>query len=124
LGIKNWNYFWLGLLLLGIEIIIATFFHGTFVRHILGDFLVVILIYAGVRAFTLIQWQKVALGVLLFSYTVEFFQWINLLKKLGLQRSLTTDLVFGSSFDWRDIGAYTCGILVVILIEKLVLESK
>jgi len=119
LGIKNWNYLLLALIVFGIEIIIVLFFQGTFVRHVLGDFFVVILIYAFVRAITEIEWKKVAIGVLIFAYLVEISQWVNILEILELKRSLSTNLILGSSFDWRDMLAYSCGIGLIVLVEKL-----
>ncbi len=119
LGIKNWDYFFIALVVFVIEVVIVVFFQGTFVRHVIGDFFVVILIYAFFRSFTIFDWRMVALGVLIFSYLIEISQWLNILELLKLKRNLSTDLIVGSSFDWRDMVAYTCGIGLVAFVEKI-----
>ncbi len=115
--IKKRYYLLLASIVLTIEVIIAIFFKGSFVRQTFGDFLVVILLYLMVKSCFEVHWLKAALSVLCFAYFVEFLQWVNILEVLGLQRSLTTDLILGSFFDWKDILAYSMGILFVIVVE-------
>lgn len=122
--IKKRTYLLLFLGILGIEIIIATVFKGNFIRHTVGDFFIVILLYLMVRILTNIGWMKAALCVFLFSCFVEFLQWVNLLEVLGLQRNLTTDLTIGSTFDWKDIFAYSTGILFVVFLECLEINRR
>ncbi len=112
------QYFLLSCLLLGVELVIAIYFKGSFVRFVLGDYLVVILLYCIVRAFSAFGVQKVAFGVLLFAYFVECLQWINILQVLGLQENSLTDWTLGSTFDWADMLAYTLGIFTVLVVEK------
>ena len=119
LGIKKPKWLLAGIILFGIEIIIASYFHGNFIRNTLGDFLVVILIYSFIRAFTTIDWKRIALGVLLLSYAIELFQWIDILQLLHIKSNTTTAIVLGSSFDWGDIIAYTLGIITIVLFEKV-----
>lgn len=119
LGIKRPKWLLAGIILFGIEIIIASYFHGNFIRNTLGDFLVVILIYSFIRAFTNIDWKKIALGVLLLSYAIELFQWIDILQLLHIKSNTTTAIVLGSSFDWGDMLAYTLGILTIVVFEKI-----
>lgn len=118
-GIKNPNWLLSFLILLGIEIIIAQYFHGGFIRNTLGDFLVVILIYSFFRAITNINWKKIALGVLILAYAIELFQWIDILQLLGIKKNTTTAIVLGSSFDWGDMLAYTLGLISIAIFEKL-----
>jgi len=47
----NWYYFVLTILLLGLEILIALFAHGSIIRPYIGNLLVVILIYCFVKSF-------------------------------------------------------------------------
>lgn len=112
-------YFLFSCLFFLIEALIATLFSDSFVRPILGDYLIVILLYCLVRTFTNLTILKAAFGVLLFAYTVEVLQWIDLMHLLGLKKNLLTHLTLGSTFDWNDILAYTLGILTVLIIEKL-----
>lgn len=116
---KRKPYFLLTAFFFLIEVLIATYFKDSFVRPIFGDYLVVILLYCIVRSLTLFSVKKAALGVLIFAYSVEVLQWIDLLKLLGLKKTLFTHLTLGSTFDWNDILAYTLGIITVLIAEKL-----
>ena len=106
------------LLLFITEVLIALFVHDQFIRPYIGDFLVVILIYCFVKSFLNTPVIATAIGVLLFAYTVEFLQYFHIVEVLGLQHSRAARIIIGSSFEWRDILAYTMGILAVVLVEK------
>ena len=60
------------------------------------------------------------MGVLIFSYVVEFSQYFNLIKYVGLEKSTIANIVMGHSFEWADMIVYTLGILIVILVERIV----
>ncbi|MBC7827608.1 MAG: DUF2809 domain-containing protein, partial [Chitinophagaceae bacterium] len=62
---------------------------------------------------------KVAIGVLIFSYLIEFLQYLNLVGFLGLQKSRVANVVLGNYFEWIDIVAYTLGIIAVIAFERI-----
>jgi hypothetical protein len=62
--------------------------------------------------------------VLLFSFTVEFLQFANIVKKLGLGESKTARIIIGTSFSWLDLLSYTVGIFIVIVVEKHWLKKK
>ena len=102
---------------MSIEIFIAAFVTDGFIRSIFGDFLVVMLIYSFVKTF--IDWKpiNVALGVLLFAFSVEFLQYINVLEFLNLQNNHLANLILGNTFQSSDLAAYTLGIIVVLIIE-------
>ena len=70
------------------------------------------------KSFLKISVMKAAIFVLLFSYIIEFLQYINLIKFLGLQKSRLANIVLGNYFEWIDLIAYTVGIAIVLLIEK------
>ena len=106
------------LLLFITEVLIALFVHDQFIRPYIGDFLVVILIYCFVKSFLNTPVIATAIGVLLFAYTVELLQYFHIVEVLGLQHSRAARIIIGSSFEWRDILAYTMGILAVVLVEK------
>ena len=112
------KYFILTLLLLSIEIFIALFLHDRFIRPYVGDFLVVILIYCFIKSFIKISVLKACIVTLLFAYAVELLQYLNLVEHLGLQHSKLATTLFGFSFEWRDMLAYTLGILFVLILEK------
>jgi hypothetical protein len=65
----------------------------------------------------------VAVSVLLFSYVVEVSQYFHFIRHLGLQQSRLANLILGSGFEWKDLVAYTLGILLVIGIEKQRIEK-
>jgi len=112
------KYFSLAVLLFLVELYIAMFVRDNFVRPYAGDFLVVILIYCFVMTFFRIHYLKAAMLVLVFSFLVEFLQYIHIVKWLGLENDPVSRIVIGSSFSWEDILAYVLGIITVIIFEK------
>jgi hypothetical protein len=113
------NYFLMTLVLLLIEIIIGAFMHDRFIRPYAGDFLVVILLYTFVRAFFNLQVIPAALVVLLFSYFVEWTQYLKLADHLQLSHHSLSRVLLGDYFTWTDILCYTAGIITVIAIEGI-----
>ncbi|WP_346822215.1 DUF2809 domain-containing protein [Rapidithrix thailandica] len=101
------------------EVCIEMFVHDKIIRPYFGDFLVVILIYSFLRIFLKVPKVKLAISVLLFSYTVEGLQYSNLLHHLNLQDSYAANIIFGNTFEWLDMLAYTLGILLVIVLGKV-----
>jgi hypothetical protein len=113
------GYFIIAIALFVAEICIAKFFHDGFIRNNLGDFLVVILIYCTIRSFLKLSVLSTSVFVLLFSYGIEILQYFKIVEKLGLQNYKIARIVIGTSFGWSDMLAYTLGIGLVLLIEKL-----
>ena len=113
----NKNYFLFFLLLLGIEILIALFIHDSFIRPYVGDLLVVVLIYCFIKSFISTPVIKTAIAVLLFACIIEALQYFNIVQKLGLQDSNAARIIIGSSFEWKDMLAYTGGFLLVLVAE-------
>jgi Protein of unknown function (DUF2809) len=114
----NRNYFLMTTGLLIVEIIIALYVRDTIVRPYIGDLLVVVLIYCGIKSFFKWPVTKTAFGVLLFSYIVELFQYFKVIELLGVEHCQLARVIIGVSFAWLDIAAYTAGIIVVLLVEK------
>jgi Protein of unknown function (DUF2809) len=115
----NRCYFSLTILLFAIEIIIAVFVHDTIIRPYIGDFLVVILLYCFVRSFFNTPVFATAIGVLVFSFSVEATQYFHLVNLLGWQHSKLARVIMGNYFAWMDIVTYTAGIIVVLVAEKI-----
>lgn len=111
------TYFFLFLILLFIEISIAIWIKDDFVRPYLGDFLVVILLYCFLMAISRISVLKALFSVLVFSFAVEFFQLINIVKVLQYQPPEIVMIVLGSSFSVWDLLAYTLGLILTGIIE-------
>jgi len=115
----NKKYLLFTCLLLLVEVLIAMYVHDKIIRPYIGDVLVVILIYCFIKAFVKGGTIPVALGVLLFSYLIETMQYFKLVNLLELQKSRLANVVIGNSFSWVDIVAYTVGIAIIILVERL-----
>jgi hypothetical protein len=114
----NKRYFLLTVVLFLIEVLIAAYINDAIIRPYVGDYLVVILLYCFVKSFFNLPVVPLAIGVLLFAYTIEILQYFNLVDRLGLRHSKLAVVVIGSSFEWIDLIAYTLGIATVIAIEK------
>lgn len=115
----NKYYGLLALCLFIIEVLIALYVHDAFVRPYLGDVLVVILIYCFVKTFVDTPVLPTAIAVLVFAYLIEWLQYLQIVNWLGLQQNVIARTVIGTTFQWGDILAYTLGILVVLLVEKV-----
>lgn len=114
----NTKYFGLTILIFAIEVLIALYVHDTIVRPYIGDVLVVILIYCFIKSFLKLSVLPVAIFVLLFSFGIEFLQYLNIVAKLGLQNSKIARTVIGTSFAWIDLVCYIAGIIIALFAEK------
>jgi Protein of unknown function (DUF2809) len=104
-------------IILLLEVIIAVFFRDQWIRPFLGDVLVVMAIAYFVHAFLAIPFRTIAIGSLILAYCIELLQFFRILDLLGWQESPLAHLTIGSTFDWRDLAAYTIGIAIVMLIS-------
>ncbi|RVT71725.1 DUF2809 domain-containing protein [Flavobacterium sufflavum] len=120
----NKNYFGFAVLIFCVEIMIALFVNDNFVRPYFGDVLVVILIYCFLKSFLKLSVLVTALAVLAFSFAIEFLQFLNIVEKLGLEKSKIARTVIGTSFAWTDLLAYIVGIAIVLLTEKYWLKKE
>ena len=111
-------YFLLTIVLLGIEFLIGIYVHDTLVRPFVGDYLVVILIYCFILSFIKLNKTKTAIGVLIFSFLIEFLQYYKLVSILGLEKNAIARIVIGTSFSVYDLLCYFLGIVTVVLLEK------
>ena len=112
------SYFILTLVLFVTEVLIALYLHDNFIRPYVGDFLVVILLYCGVKTFLKASVLSVAISVLMFAFLIEISQYFHFISLIGLSNSTLAKVVLGNSFAWNDLLAYTFGIAAVILIES------
>ncbi|MBD1856729.1 DUF2809 domain-containing protein [Leptolyngbya sp. FACHB-1624] len=111
----NQSSFTLFAILFAIVVMIALFFRDDWIRPLLGDVLIVMVIAYFVHAFVAVPLRKIAIGTLIFAYLIEFLQFLNLIDILGWRNSELAHLTIGSTFDWRDLIAYTLGIAIVLL---------
>ncbi|MBT8295537.1 MAG: DUF2809 domain-containing protein [Gramella sp.] len=110
-------YFGGFLVLLVIEVLIAIYVKDDFIRPYLGDFLVVILLYCFLMAVSKVSILKGLMTILTFSFAIEFFQMINIVKVLQYQPPEVVMIILGSSFSKWDLLAYTLGILFCFSLE-------
>ena len=122
-------YIGIFLLLLIIEILIALFIKGGFVRYYLGDVIVVWVCYCFAQIFLGGRHNiKTAIGVLIFAFITEFLQGINIVDKLGLGGSAFFRTLIGTSFSTYDLICYVVGIAVnilgIVIWKKLVTDKR
>lgn len=120
----NKSYFGLTVLIFCIEILIVLFVNDNFVRPYLGDVLVVILIYCFLKSFLKLPILTVAIFVWVFSFSIEFLQFLNIVEKLDLKKSKIARTVIGTSFAWIDLLAYIVGIAIILAVEKYWLTKR
>jgi len=120
----NKNYFFLTLILFVVEICIALFITDKIIRPFVGDVLVVILIYCFLRIFLNVNYLKLALGVLIFAFTIEILQYFDYVKLLGLENNRILSVALGRTFELLDFAAYFVGFLLIILTEKFYKKHK
>lgn len=114
------KYLLLTLFIFLVEVSIATILKDIFfVRAYLGDVIVVMLLYTFVKSFVEVNDQKLILGILLFSFLIEFAQYFNIAERLGFRRGSLMYIVIGNSFSWIDILCYAVGCLFLYIFLKM-----
>lgn len=111
-------YILTAVLLFILEVLIERYVHDGFVRPYLGDFLVVILVYAVLMSVSYLKVLTAAAGTLVFAYAIETAQYVQLIKLLGLDEYNWAKVVLGTSFSWWDMLMYTLGVLFVLVLEQ------
>ncbi len=119
----NKKYFIAAIFLFLTEVLIALFIRDRFIRPYIGDVLVVILIYCFIKSFVNIPVIATAIIVLIFSFGIEFLQYLHIVEKLRLTQSRIARTVIGTSFAWEDLIAYTAGIAIVLVIERYAVKA-
>lgn len=89
-----------------------------------GDLLYAVMIYFLIRIFFPL---KKALSIVLFSliicYSIEFLQLYQAEWIIELRKTLFGRYVLGQGFLWSDILAYTFGVLVACIMEKIIFRN-
>lgn len=112
------------LLLFLVEVGIALWVDDAIIRPFFGDFLAVIALFFLLKTFLNLSDLNLAFTAVGVAYFLEFLQYCNFLKAVGLEKYKIVAIVLGSSFDWRDVFAYTLGIFAVFLFDKETLGLK
>lgn len=103
-------------LLLVVEILIALFVHGGFIRYYMGDVIVVWVVYCFVKIFLINADSYItAFGVMIFAFLVEFLQYIHIVDILGLGNITFLRVLIGTSFSVIDLICYSVGTAVTLL---------
>lgn len=111
------KYFCLAVLLFLIEAAIAIFLDDRIIRPLVGDILVVVLIYCFIKAFWQIRPITAALGVFAFACLIEGLQYLQLIDRIGLRDNRLIATVLGTTFDRKDMLAYAIGAALVLVAE-------
>jgi hypothetical protein len=98
---------------------IALFVQDKIIRPYIGDALVVVLIYCFVKSFFALPYIKTAIAVLVFAFFVEAMQYFHFIDLIGLEYSAAAKIIIGNSFSKLDLVAYSVGVLLVLLVEKV-----
>ena len=102
------------------EVLIATVWkHVPFVRADLGDFLVVILLYACAKAVRpQLARTPLTIGIFVFAALLEFGQGLGLADRLGLAPGSVMRIVVGTTFQWTDLAMYFAGCLTAWVLDR------
>ena len=102
-----------------IEVLIAMYSHNTFIRHYVGDVLVVAVIYCFVRIFFPNKIKFLLLYIFIFSVMVELMQLFGIAQYISGENKLLR-IVFGTAYDFKDIICYAVGGVITGVVEKAV----
>ncbi len=103
------------LLLLLVETGIALWVHDRLIRPFIGDLLVIWLLYALLRSLFVVRHRTAVIGIWLFALGVELAQGADLVSHLGLADQRWARILIGTTFDVRDLLAYSAGALLLLL---------
>ena len=112
-----------GVIILSIEIYIATFIKGGFIRHYIGDVLATVMLYAFGRAIFRVAPINLAIVVFAISLFIEALQYLKILEILGVKSSILR-IIFGGTFDWTDIVCYLAGCILAYMFENLSMQKS
>lgn len=103
-------------LLVAAEVCIGVFYFSKFIRAYLGDVIIVWVLYCLFRSFVPRKFNScaVAVGILVFSFAVEFLQKMHIADILGVKNELLR-IIIGTSYAPEDLWCYTVGTAVTLL---------
>jgi hypothetical protein len=103
--------------LLIVEVLIALFVYGGFIRNYGGDIIVVWVLYALVRILLPDRVKTLPIWIFAFATLVEFLQYIDIVSILGFQDNAFLRTLIGTSFSWGDILCYLMGCIPLGIFE-------
>lgn len=113
----------IGAIILAIEIYIAIFIKGGFIRHYIGDVLATAMLYAFGRAIFKVTPINLAICVFVISLFIEALQYLKILEILGVKSSILR-IIFGGTFDFTDIICYLAGCILAYMFENLYMQKS
>lgn len=102
------------------EILIALFVHDDFVRPYIGDVLVTTLLCCFCRIIVPNGVRILPVYVFAFATAVEFAQYFDIVKSLGLENNKFISVIVGRSFSVFDLICYAAGCVLFFAIEYVV----
>ena len=112
-----------GVIILAIEIYIAVFIKGGFIRHYIDDVLATAMLYAFGRAIFKVAPINLAICVFVISLFIEALQYFKIFEILGVKSSILR-IIFGGTFDWTDIICYLAGCILAYMFENLSMQKS
>ena len=112
------KYFLIFISIFIIEVIIAIYIKDNFIRPYFGDFLVIFLVYFFLLSCINADKNKIALGVLIFAFTVEIIQYFQVLSYFNLEKNRILRIVAGNTFSFEDLIIYTIAFLTIIVFNR------
>ena len=100
------------LILLKTEILIGLHVHDNFIRPYVGDVLVTILLCCLFRTIVPKGIRFLPVYIFLFATLVEYAQYIEIVKKLGVENNPLLSTIIGTSFSHIDLLCYGIGCLI------------
>lgn len=107
------------IILVLIEVLIALFLHGGFIRNYGGDIIVVWVLYSLVRIIIPKKTKNLPLWIFIFSVFVEFMQYIKIVDILEIENPILRTMI-GTSFSWIDILCYFIGYVLLSILEYII----
>jgi hypothetical protein len=114
----NIKYFLIFISIFIVEVLIALFIKDNFIRPYFGDYLVIFLVYYFSLSFINADKNKIALGVLVFAFTVEIIQYFQVLSYFNLEKNRILRIVAGNTFSYEDLFIYTFAFLTILFFNR------
>ncbi len=105
--------------MLAAGVAIELLFDGGFVRYTVGDIVIAAFIFWVIRAVAGLGVLRSAMVAIVITYGVELAQAARMLERLSIPRNRLTELVFGTTFTWGDLVAYTIGIAIAAAMDNV-----
>lgn len=114
----SFKYLLAFIILFAVETIIALYIHDTVIRPLVGDILVVILLYTFIKTFVQKTAWYLPVLIFLFAAAVETAQYFNIVGRLHLESNRLMATLIGTTFDVKDVLCYFIGTVLLLVWEK------